>query len=584
MCVGWSMTIVATGNGVVNGSRVHINGGNFVPFTTLLPVVLNIGTTEPPARSFPASVHNPPLSVYVRTSMFNSIKTKLLFLVVSLLATSAAAAQDERKGIYQDRMVNAPSFSEQQKDYFNFAKHTGREERAEALETEPGTGKTAQYDSTRHFGKIETPESRKIFPIRENTPQTNAKKPLSDQPVPHPFIQKLFTEYSNPMLNHFGPPRHPLPFRVTPDHNPYPRDLNPAAFADRPYMTGAPPSDLVDHASTLAGAHRTAEGLLSPSYQTAQAKLQAKLQTIAEGTGDAAAQCFECALSTCSDVLINVANESASQPPSQGGEKTLPQVAWIVQKLYKNVYLPMALLFLLPGALLTQIKSFVAIYYKSEQDEDLNNPLTGILRGAVAITLIPAVQLAVSYSIDVGNSMTHEVEKMLHAQEVISWGQKQTTDSYNGNSAQRAEKLQSQSTSEALRETLFNGLDFLLDHAFVVLLAFQTVLVCYLFLLGPIAAAFLAWPGNIGKLFAPIFGNWMNALLLLTLWRFWWCAIVLCMATRLSWMSQSGQSGGEWEDLIYTAFLVMLVYVPFAPFDFRPGDMVDQLLQKARVK
>lgn len=518
--------------------------------------------------------------------MFNSIKTKLFVIVVSLIASSiAAAAQDHHTNSYQDRMVNAPSFSEQQKEFFNFAKHTGREERAEALETEPGTGKTAQYESTRHFGKIETPESRKLFPIRENTPQTNAKKPLNNQPVPHPFIQKLFTEYSNPMLNHFGPPRYSVPFRVTPAHNPEPRDLNPAAFADRPYMTGAPPSDLVDHASTLAGAHRTAEGLLSPSYQTAQAKLQAKLQTIAEGTGDAAAQCFECALSTCSDVLINVANESASEPPSQDGAKTLPQVAWIVQKLYKNVYLPMALLFLLPGALLTQIKSFVAIYYKSEQDEDLNNPLTGILRGAVAITLIPAVQLAVSYSIDVGNSMTHEVEKMLHAQQqVISWGQKQTTDSYGGTPAQHAEALQSQSTSDALRDTLFNGLDFLLDHAFVVLIAFQTVLVCYLFLLGPIAAAFLAWPGNIGKLFAPIFGNWMNALLLLTLWRFWWCAIVLCMAVRLSWMTQSGQSGGEWEDLIYTAFLVMLVYVPFAPFDFRPGDMVDQLLQKARVK
>ncbi len=518
--------------------------------------------------------------------MLSSAYSKLvLFLLWMIASSSSAAAQDLSKLPPQANLINAPSFSQQQAEFFRFAKHSGREERVEALEKEPGTGKTERYDSTKHFGKIETPESRRIFPLKENTPKTNAQRPIADQPVAHPFIQKLFTEYSNPMLNHFGPPRYSVPFRVTPNHNPYPKDLNAASFADRPYLTGAPPSDLVDHASTLAGAQRTAEGLLSPSYQTAQAKLQARLQTAAEGTGEAAAQCFQCAVSSCSESLINIANEAAGSPPSgAAGEKTLPQVAWMVQQLYKNVYLPLALLFLLPGALLTQIKSMVAIHYKSERDEDLQSPLSGILRSAMAIALIPAVQLAVSYSIDVGNSMTFEVEKMLHAQPVIEWGQRQTTQQYDGSPAERAEKLQSQSTSSALLSCMTNGLDFLLDHAFVVLIAFQTVLACYLFLMGPIAAAFLAWPGSIGKLFAPVFGNWVNALFILMLWRFWWCVIVLCMAIRLSWMSETGQSGGEWESLMYTAFLVMLVYVPFAPFDFRPGDMVDQLLQKARVK
>lgn len=511
--------------------------------------------------------------------------TTNLLLVFLLSTISSAGAQESNQRRPVMEFANAPSFSQQQRGFFDFAKHTGKEERAEALEREPGTGKTAQYNATKQFGKIESAESLRIFPIKENTPKTNAQRPLDGQPVPHPLIQKLFTEYSNPMLNHFGPPRHGVPFRVTPNHNPYPHDLNPAAFADRTYTTGAPPSDLVDHASTLAGAHRTAEGLLNPSYQSAQAKLQATLQTIAEGTGQAAAECFQCALSTCSDMLFNVANESAGSPPSSAdGAKTLPEVAWMVQQLYKNVYLPMALLFLLPGALLTQIKSFVAIHYKSAPDEDMTNPLSGILRAAIAIALIPAVQLAVSYSTDVGNSMTYEVEKFLRAQPVIEWGQKQTTKQYDGSAAERIEKLQSQSTSSALFSAMTNGLDFLLDHAFVVLIAFQTVLACYLLLMGPIAAAFLAWPGNIGKLFSPVFGNWVNALFVLMLWRFWWTVIVLCMAIRLSWMSQSGQAGGEWESLMYTAFLVMLVYVPFMPFEFRPGDMVDQLLQKARVK
>jgi hypothetical protein len=516
--------------------------------------------------------------------MLNSFRSKLTLFLLWLIASSTvtAAAQGSEHAL-QGNLINAPSFSQQQIEFFKFAKHTGREERAEALKREPGTGKTQRFDSTKQFGKIDTPESRRIFPIKESTPKTNAQSPIQEQPVPHPYIQKLFTEYSNPMLNHFGPPRYGVPFRVTPNHNPYPRDLNPAAFADRPYMTGARPSDLVDHASTLASAQRTAEGLLSPSFQTGQAKLQAKMQTIAEGTGEAAAECFQCAVSSCSQTLINVANE-ASGPPPTAGEKTLPQVVWMVQQLYKNVYLPMALLFLLPGALLTQIKSLVAIHYKNERDEDLQNPLSGMLRAAVAIVLIPAVQLTVSYSVDVGNSLTYEVEKLLRSQPVIAWGQNQTTKQYDGTPAERTEKLQSESTSSALQGCLFNGLDFLLNHAFVVLIAFQTVLACYLFLMGPLAAAFLAWPGSIGKLFAPVFGNWVNALFVLILWRFWWCVIILCMAIRLNWMSQSGQSGGEWESVMYTAFLVMLVYVPFAPFDFRPGDMVDQLLQKARVK
>lgn len=515
---------------------------------------------------------------------FINPRSFVIALLLFFFSFCQADAQNQ-SAFPQSSLVNAPSFSQQQRDFFNFAKHNGREERSEALEIEPGSGKTEQYNSTKHFGKVETQASRSIFPIRENAPVTNAKRPLVDQPVPHPYIQKLFTEYSNPTLNHFGPPQYAVPFHVTPNHNPYPRDLNPAAFADRPYTTGAPPSDLVDHATTLAGAQRTAEELLSPSFQTAQAQLQAKLQTLAEGSGEAAAECFQCSVATCENVLINVANESSGiRAQSTSSEKTLPHVAWMVQQLYKNVYLPMALLFLLPGALLTQIKTFVAAHYKMERDEDLQSPLSGILRGTMALALIPAVQLAVSYSIDVGNSMTYEVEKVLRAQPVVAWGQKQTTKQYDGSSVERSEKMQSESVSSALQNCLMNGLDFLLDHAFVVLLAFQTVLVCYLFLLGPLAAAFLAWPGSIGKLFAPVFGSWVNALLILCLWRFWWCAILLCMGTRLAWMSQSGEGGGEWEGLVYTAFLVMLVYVPFAPFDFRPGDMVDQLLQKARVK
>ncbi len=107
--------------------------------------------------------------------------------------------------------------------------------------------------------------------------------------------------------------------------------------------------------------------------------------------------------------------------------------------------------------------------------------------------------------------------------------------------------------------------------------------VCYLFLLGPVAAAMFAWPEGVGSLFRPIFANWVNALCDLVLWRFWWCIILLCMCTRINWLKDIGSydPSSAWEPIVYTAFMVMLAYVPFSALEFRPGDMVDSLLEKA---
>ena len=117
----------------------------------------------------------------------------------------------------------------------------------------------------------------------------------------------------------------------------------------------------------------------------------------------------------------------------------------------------------------------------------------------------------------------------------------------------------------------------------MVLTVYQMVMICYLYLLGPIAAAMFAWPAGVGKLFRPVFSSWLNGLTDLVLWRFWWCIILLCMATRIQWLKDIGSynPSSEWEPLVYTAFMVMLTYVPFAALDFKPGDMVDSLLEKA---
>ena len=169
---------------------------------------------------------------------------------------------------------------------------------------------------------------------------------------------------------------------------------------------------------------------------------------------------------------------------------------------------------------------------------------------------------------------------------VSSWSAQQTVGTPPANQQQEQEQEQNENTATAMAGSIFNEVNMLLNYALTVLIAYQTVMMCYLFLMGPIAAAFFAWPNGVGRLFKMVLGSWLDAVTNLALWRFWWCVILLCMSTRIHWLQEIGQYNAQdpWERAVYTAFMVMLTYVPFNPFDFRPGDLVDTLLQKAGVK
>jgi hypothetical protein len=84
-------------------------------------------------------------------------------------------------------------------------------------------------------------------------------------------------------------------------------------------------------------------------------------------------------------------------------------------------------------------------------------------------------------------------------------------------------------------------------------------------------------------LFTRVFASWLDAVTRLALWRFWWCTVLLCMCVRISWLKEMGQytPNSQWEMLMYTAFMVIIMYVPFNPFAFRPGEMVAGMLEKA---
>src|SRR5262249_55225292 len=72
-----------------------------------------------------------------------------------------------------------------------------------------------------------------------------------------------------------------------------------------------------------------------------------------------------------------------------------------------QLFMPMALLLLLPGAVLSQVRAIVAQGTSVLGDV---SPFDGITRAIVAIFLIPATFLVVNYGIDVSNSIAHTIK------------------------------------------------------------------------------------------------------------------------------------------------------------------------------
>ncbi|HNB23649.1 MAG TPA: hypothetical protein PKZ32_14595 [Candidatus Melainabacteria bacterium] len=279
---------------------------------------------------------------------------------------------------------------------------------------------------------------------------------------------------------------------------------------------------------------------------------------------------------------INVANEAVGTSGSTRAPfRPVSQAIGMVQKMYKHVYLPMALLLLLPGAVILQMKLMISQFANPDEDSQ-GGPLGHILRAMIALFLIPSTQLIMSYSIDVGNSMTYSIAQQFTANEIVQWaiGQQEAKEA----KGQLKDGLDPQEFKDQTFQMASGMINMSMGVGLLILAAFQLAMSCYLFLMGPIAAALYAWPGSVGRLFKPVFINWVNAVVTLSLWRFWWILIVFVMVTRISWLKEIGEyvPNTEWEGLMLMCFMVMMMYVPFAPFELKPGELVDRLLEKAK--
>lgn len=375
--------------------------------------------------------------------------------------------------------------------------------------------------------------------------------------------------------------------------------------------------------------------------------------------------------------LINIANENAGTPTASDSPwKPVSGAVWMVQQMYKFVFTPMAILFLLPGAVLTQVKGQVTAGILGQQGP---SPFEGILRAMIAVFLIPATQLIMSYAIDVGNSLTYSVSDYVDTSVINSWTQQTIYDvpvanvdnaimppsgsgsggSNSGGAGSGSSGSNSGSgvisaadsfitssldasfgssvggalagmvtpglnsaisgilgdlgigggvfsfgaggdglsvdtpdgkaiqerqlwTSQTM-ELVLNMAIYALSIAVLILGAYQLVFMCYLFLLGPLAAAFFAWPvlsgSNPAAPNSNVFSGWVDAVICVSLWRFYWMVILAIMTQRILWMMDTGQKLNlQWEVTVFICLLGLMLYVPFHPFDYDPGKAFTQAM------
>jgi len=343
-----------------------------------------------------------------------------------------------------------------------------------------------------------------------------------------------------------------------------------------------------------------------PNFEKGKNGMRGGAQGAGEAFGDAFNPAWESMLELHMSHLLNVANESAGQPCSaKDPVKVHENAVWMVMQMYKRVYLQIALLLILPGAVLSQMKGLVSSgILQSQNDEDAVSPFVGIQKSLVAIFLIPATQLIVSYAVDIGNSMTYEVKRHINEQLIYEWADEQVFRAPEANKkdqikhpsqfkvlgklSEGSEKdsgVEPQSEATVMLQTLVNLSAMSAAFGLVMLSAFQITMMCYLLLFGPIAAAFFAWPTAVGSLFSRIFAVWVDGVINVGLWRFWWTTVLLAAQTRIEWLQEIGQYNPycEWEMIIFVAFIVILMYVPFNPFDFKAGEMVSQIMSKSEM-
>ncbi|MCC6978535.1 MAG: hypothetical protein IT343_09440, partial [Candidatus Melainabacteria bacterium] len=242
-------------------------------------------------------------------------------------------------------------------------------------------------------------------------------------------------------------------------------------------------------------------------------------------------------------------------------------------RLRNNIFVPIALLLLVPGTVLTQAKAIMAA---GNPVIEYTNPFEGILRAIIAMCFIPGSYLVVNYGIDFSNSISHTIQDAYRSQfggdmyadafraEQRAFPSRQAAENQNGLSglgngatatggnnvtgfAQLENNLIKNKTfagngtqvatnglvdevlpanAVAARMAIF-GTNMVVTSVWDLLCAFQLVYLHYLFLVGPIMAAIWVYPI---KQLREAWPNWVAGTITLCFWSLFWNTAILLMA------------------------------------------------------
>lgn len=308
-------------------------------------------------------------------------------------------------------------------------------------------------------------------------------------------------------------------------------------------------------ASAAASFAATAPMMPDARLQSAKEELNATTQQQADNSGDMEKQQAGSAIDYVRTALNNFTVDADNQ--------------W--NQLRNQLFLPIAILLLLPGAIATQVKATVAQGFPIFGEV---SPVEGLYRSIVAIFLIPGTYLIVNYGIDLSNSMAYSIQQRYHevfgtdmyrdaeCAHIRAFGTRLPNENLGyipnsvsqmaQNSATPRGKFEQGNVDVKLEDpcagvynvspdkanekvpysvnaqrAAYNGAGAALAMTWNILCAFQMCYLYYLWFVGPIMAALWVYPVTQLR---SAFPNWCEGVITLCFWSLFWNTVVLLMA------------------------------------------------------
>lgn len=299
------------------------------------------------------------------------------------------------------------------------------------------------------------------------------------------------------------------------------------------------------------------ESLFQPNswLQTAKEVQNTQTQANADNSANMEKQQAGCAIDFVRSALENFTVDAGNQ--------------W--NRLRNELFMPMAVLLLLPGAVATQAKATVAQGFSIFGEV---SPVEGIYRSIVSIFLIPGTYLIVNYGIDVSNSIAYTIQSEYFrifgsdmyrdamCAHIRAFGSRLPSEN-KGYIPQQAGQMQAQGKGPRAQfegsnvdvkledpcagiyqapenkanekvpyavnsqRAAYNGMGAALAMTWNILCAFQMCYLYYLWFVGPIMAALWVWPV---KQLRDAFPSWCEGVITICFWSLFWNTTILLMA------------------------------------------------------